>query len=348
MEWYRKTQSEVEDFFLVSAVQGLDEKEALLRLSKLGKNSEPELRTEVASLLQITVIRNGQKQKISTQNLVNGDVVVLEKGDRVPADLRLIEVQNLYIDQSFFTNEGLPAQKNTLPLLQATELRKQRCMAFMGSFVTQGYGKGIVVGRNDQTELVRDAAFFKQRVKRSLQKEIKRMHDLRIVVNHPQKVTSLLLSGIVIFEIHTTNESILSLIRHLQMIQGIETKFILPKKQALHLSELLGGEVAELEDHIDFEKCKNAHFFFSDKKEPWLSRLGLLYSDMRKNILLIGDGREVVSSHDQKIVTMLFGMNLSGQAICSADFISPRESPLILKSILYNKIKHKALDKIKK
>jgi len=348
MEWYKKTQAEVEDFFLVKSSQGLDEKEALRRLASLGKNSDPELRPEVVNVLKAEVVRNGEKQKVSVQNLVNGDVVLIEKGNRVPADIRLIEVDKLCIDQSFFTNEGLPAQKNTLPLLQATELRKQRCMAFMGSFVTEGSGRGIVVARNNQTELFRDSSIFRQRIKRSLKKEITHLNDLKVAVNHSAKVGILASIDTVIFEISLSNEMILSLIRHLQMIHKIDTKFILEEKQAQHLSEILGGVVVALNDKTTAEDCQKAQFLVAKNNKPWLARLRIILTEKEKNLLLVGDGRETIFTHDKHVVTMMFGAGLSDQVICDADLISMKESPLILKRILYNKIKHKALDKIKK
>ena len=348
MEWYKKSQAETEDFFLVKSARGLDEKEALQRLHKFGKNTDPELRDEVAHLLKVTVFRNGQMQNISVQNLVSGDVVVIEKGNRIPADIRLIEVDKLFIDQSFFTNEGLPAQKNTFTLSQKVEVRKQRCMAFMGSFVIEGSGKGIVVARNGQTELSRDASFFRQRIRRRVKKEITRLNDLKVVVNHPPKVGALVATHAVIFEIALSDEMVLGLIRHLQMTHKIDTKFILEEKQAQHLSEILGGSMAILNDKTTRDDCMDAQFLIAEKNEPWLSRLGILLVEKEKNLLLVGDGREVITSHDKHVVTMVFGTDLSDQVICSADLISPKESPLILKSILYNKIKHKALDKIKK
>jgi len=99
------------------------------------------------------VIRNGQKQRIRSQELVPGDLVVLTSGDKVPADLRLINTRNLQIDESGLTGESIPVEKLTEPLQPQAPLAERLNMAYAGSFVTFGQGTGIVVATANETEI---------------------------------------------------------------------------------------------------------------------------------------------------------------------------------------------------
>lgn len=92
------------------------------------------------------VLRNGELMQVDTTYIVPGDIVVLETGDRVPADLRLIEVDDLEIDESIVTGESLPVEKST-PEIKITSLAPQKRVntAFMGTLVVGGKGKGIVI-----------------------------------------------------------------------------------------------------------------------------------------------------------------------------------------------------------
>ena len=113
--------------------------------------------------LQAKVIRGNEERIIPARDLVPGDVVVLEVGSKVPADIRLTEVHNLYIDESTLTGESLPVEKNTSAISEDTQLSEQSNMAFSSTVVTAGRGKGVVVatGRNTQigtiADLVREA-----------------------------------------------------------------------------------------------------------------------------------------------------------------------------------------------
>ena len=100
------------------------------------------------------VLRDGERKIIATRELVPGDVVVLEGGDRVPADLRLFETKNLSVDEAILTGESVPINKNVdaiaIPNLPPAD---QKCMAFSGTFITQGHAKGIVVETGKQAEI---------------------------------------------------------------------------------------------------------------------------------------------------------------------------------------------------
>ncbi|MBW4450339.1 MAG: HAD-IC family P-type ATPase [Spirirestis rafaelensis WJT71-NPBG6] len=102
---------------------------------------------------EATVIRDGHKQRIPSQKLVPGDLVLLTSGDKVPADLRLVNTRNLQVDESALTGESLPVEKITAPLQPNAPLAERLNMAFAGSFVTFGQGSGIVVATGSTTEV---------------------------------------------------------------------------------------------------------------------------------------------------------------------------------------------------
>ncbi len=104
------------------------------------------------------VFRGGKLKQIDARNLVLGDVVLIELGNIVPADLRLLEVEDLEIDESMITGESLPVAK-TDEVLKATRPmpQDQINMAFLGTRVVQGSGKGIVVAIGKQTEMGKTA-----------------------------------------------------------------------------------------------------------------------------------------------------------------------------------------------
>ncbi|MUG95934.1 HAD-IC family P-type ATPase [Scytonema sp. UIC 10036] len=101
---------------------------------------------------ETTVIRNGQKIRIPSQELVPGDIVLIASGDKVPADLRLIEAKNLQIDESGLTGESVAVEKMTSVLKSETPLAERKNMAYAGGFVTFGQAKGIVVATGNNTE----------------------------------------------------------------------------------------------------------------------------------------------------------------------------------------------------
>ncbi|MBI4491777.1 MAG: HAD-IC family P-type ATPase [Chloroflexi bacterium] len=98
------------------------------------------------------VLRDGKERQIDARALVLGDLVLLESGARVPADLRLVRVVELQTDESVLTGESLPEAKTTAPIPDPTvPLGDQVNMAFMGTHVTRGRGTGVVVATGVQT-----------------------------------------------------------------------------------------------------------------------------------------------------------------------------------------------------
>ena len=99
------------------------------------------------------VRRGGMVIRVNAHELVPGDIVVLEAGDVVTADMRLVEASNLQSDESVLTGESVPVAKQTDPVAPDASIGERACMAFKGTAITQGSGTGIVTTTGMNTEL---------------------------------------------------------------------------------------------------------------------------------------------------------------------------------------------------
>ena len=109
----------------------------------------------IRQLLKIrcTALRDGDRHQLDADLLVPGDVVMLESGDKVPADMRLLECHNLYVQESALTGESVSVNKQAQPLPEATPLAERNNMLYAGTLITQGRARAIVVSTGDDTEL---------------------------------------------------------------------------------------------------------------------------------------------------------------------------------------------------
>lgn len=101
------------------------------------------------------VRRDGRMIRIPSEDIVPGDVVLLESGDKIPADLRLTRIRELRVDESALTGESVPVEKAEHVLPPETVVGDRKNMAFSGTFVTYGQGTGVVVSTGIETELGR-------------------------------------------------------------------------------------------------------------------------------------------------------------------------------------------------
>ena len=106
-------------------------------------------------VLRSVVVRGGQDTTIDSRELVPGDVVILEEGSRVPADIRLIEAVNLACDQSMLTGESHHSDKSVCSLPAKTPLSERKNMVFAGTIVVRGHCRGLVVETGMRTEFGR-------------------------------------------------------------------------------------------------------------------------------------------------------------------------------------------------
>ena len=128
------------------------------------------------------VLRGGHSLKIKTEELVVGDVVILEAGDIVPADLRLVESNSLKIEESALTGESVAVEKDASALLEENCVLGDRInMAFMGSVVTYGRGVGVVVQTGMNTEMGKIASALSE-VEQPITPLTKRLKSTSIII----------------------------------------------------------------------------------------------------------------------------------------------------------------------
>ncbi|ORX48414.1 calcium ATPase [Piromyces finnis] len=126
---------------------------------------------------QALVIRDGKQEKINSSELVPGDVVILDEGEGVPADLRIIEQSQLEIVESILTGESVPTSKDIKHIRSRTRkipLADCRGNAFMGTVVAHGRGKGLVVRTGDNTEIgkISNSITSQPQVKTNIQRKL--------------------------------------------------------------------------------------------------------------------------------------------------------------------------------
>jgi magnesium-transporting ATPase (P-type) len=109
---------------------------------------------------QASALRDSRRASVPVADLVPGDVVLLEAGDRVPADLRLIRAHGLLIDEAVLTGESVAAEKREDPVAPDAPLGDRLCMAFSGTLVAAGRGVGVAVATGKDTEIGRISALI--------------------------------------------------------------------------------------------------------------------------------------------------------------------------------------------
>ncbi len=102
-----------------------------------------------------SVLRDGVRCSVAGEALVPGDIVLLEAGDKVPADLRLFQVHGLSVQEAILTGESVPVEKQTSALAADLPLGDRSNMAYSGTLVTSGQGRGVVTATGSRTEIGR-------------------------------------------------------------------------------------------------------------------------------------------------------------------------------------------------
>ncbi|MFC5542146.1 MAG: cation-translocating P-type ATPase [Bacilli bacterium] len=131
------------------------------------------------------VLRDGEWIKVDSRELVPGDVIRFSSGDRIGADVRIFESISLEIEESPLTGESIPVEKTTEPLKEPEPgIGDMKNMAFMGTLVTRGSGKGIVVGTGMKTEMGKISGLMQgtQKIETPLQRRLQQLGKILIVV----------------------------------------------------------------------------------------------------------------------------------------------------------------------
>ena len=132
------------------------------------------------SAAQAQVVRDGARQSVPAAELVPGDLIVIEEGDTVPADARLVESAALQAAEAALTGESLPVSKDTEPIAAEAGLGDRHNMVFSGTAATYGHGMAVVAATGMQTQMGRIAGMLKQAPPEAtpLQKELARVGRL--------------------------------------------------------------------------------------------------------------------------------------------------------------------------
>ena len=152
---------------LLNAILGfVQEERAEKALAALREMSAPEAK----------VVRDAEERKIPSHEVVPGDLLVIEEGDTIPADARLIEVVEMKTLEASLTGESVPVRKYTDPIVSAVALGDRNNMVFSGTAVAYGHGRAVVIGTGMNTELGRIAGLLEQAKSEPtpLQKELDR------------------------------------------------------------------------------------------------------------------------------------------------------------------------------
>lgn len=134
---------------------------------------------------QADVLRNGLRNKIEAEQLVPGDIIFIHTGDKIPADVRLLESYSLEVDESALTGESHPvAKKAEIVLAVDTELAERSNMAFMGTVVTRGRAQAVVVETGKRSIMGQIAGMIRQaeRTMTPLQVKLDQLGKILIVI----------------------------------------------------------------------------------------------------------------------------------------------------------------------
>ena len=146
--------------------------------------SKPSTALRKMSAARAEVIRGGARQSLLATDLAPGDVILVEEGDTIPADARMIESIMLRTAEAALTGESLPVSKDVATIAEPVGLGDRRNMIFSGTTASYGHGRAVVTATGMQTEMGRIAGMLKQPVKETtpLEKELDRVGKALAVV----------------------------------------------------------------------------------------------------------------------------------------------------------------------
>lgn len=149
-----------------------------------GKASRAFRKLSDSQVKHATVVREGKRIEILAAEVVPGDIVVLQNGMQVPADIRILHSKNLAINEASLTGEWLSVDKSAKPVAVGAALAEQSCMAWMSTFVASGQGMGIVIATGDQTAIGRLASDVQEvvEVDTPLQHEMKKISTIMLYI----------------------------------------------------------------------------------------------------------------------------------------------------------------------
>lgn len=329
--WYQMNEAQISQFFDVDLNQGLTKKDALVRLAKFGANNDPTMPDALLTKLTTKVYRSYGVEVISVKQVALGDIVVLEEGDRVPADLRLMQVKNLSINQSAITGEPVASPKNTFAVAKEATYEQQKCMAFAGSFVANGSGSGVVVARGADVAI---AKLPKKRTPRVgfRQKSIAgKLQRSGVTLLNPHILKDYKSISAVVIDAKLSDEQIIEIIRKVQLTKNIPCKFIVEPIVANKLANELGVTVYD----ANYPKADivNAQFMVNSDAATSVKLVSSLH-EVGEKVLWVTDGaRALVGSKSANIV-LAVGSEGRDDVRLHADILAVKQDATIIAKIL--------------
>lgn len=136
-----------------SVIMGVVVLNALIGFIQEGKAADALSAIKAMLSQQAMVVRAGQQHVIDAIDLVPGDIVLLQAGDKIPADIRWLSVSAIQVQEAALTGESLPVVKHTAPVDADAELADRHCMGYSGTTISHGQGSGVVVATGGATEI---------------------------------------------------------------------------------------------------------------------------------------------------------------------------------------------------
>jgi hypothetical protein len=326
-------------FFDVDLKAGLDDKSVLARLKKFGNNSDPTLLPVMLTVYKVMAKRQGKNVLVNLEHVVPGDIIFLSEGKRVPADIRLISVDNLRIDQSNLTGESLPAAKNTFALTNQTSLDRQKCMAYAGSFVTNGTGWGVVVAYGKETVQYGMLKPTKNKT-RFTDLALRRLKKFNITPQNPKVAKIFKNIDTVIIDVELPDADILRVIRKIQLPLDLPCKFVVPEATADRLKKEFIGAVIyrgkEMPKHVPKQilgMIHDAQFIASPTQADMLKIVSTLEQHQVK-VLWIGDGIAPNLAMRAASISMVVGDLARDDVLAQADLVAYGNRLKMLERIL--------------
>ena len=158
---------------------------AIMSIFQEGKAEDSVEALQKMSSPEASVIRDGKKKKIKAEELVPGDIVIIETGDIIPADMRLLDSRNLKVDESSLTGESVSAEKDSEAVFdKEVGIGDRENFVFSSTIVTYGHGKGIVVSTGHETEIGKIATSLDQVKEKDtpLQVQLKKLSKLLAIL----------------------------------------------------------------------------------------------------------------------------------------------------------------------
>jgi calcium-translocating P-type ATPase len=168
----------------VAVISGVVIANAIIGFIQEGKAESSIEALEKMMVHESSVIRDGEKVTIPSRQVVPGDVVIMQSGTKIPADLRIFRSKNLHADEASLTGESMPAHKNS-DVINNNSIppADQKSIAFSGTFITQGSGEGVVVSTGESTEMGKIATIIMgtHKIMTPLMKKMERFTQILVI-----------------------------------------------------------------------------------------------------------------------------------------------------------------------